>query len=165
MLPPSSALDFRVRKMHAQTSAKAEIILVEDREEDIAFTESVLKKANVFNKVHVLRKGSELMDFLARQGPFASEPGHAANVLILLSLALSDINAVDLLRKLKLDERTKSLPVVILTPSQQARGVMDCYKLGANACILKPMDLSKFVEAVSESRLGWLLVTGGGDKL
>ena len=146
--------------MHAQPDAKIEIILVEDRPEDVAFTVGVLKKANVFNKITVIDNASELMDFLRGHGRFARQEAISAESMILLSLSLIETPALDLLRKVKADERTKSLPVVMLASSHEERGVMESYKLGATACILKPFDLPKFVEAVAESRLGWLLVSG-----
>ncbi|MDB6038073.1 MAG: response regulator receiver protein, partial [Verrucomicrobiales bacterium] len=78
--------------------------------------------------------------------------------LILLDLNLPKIHGLDVLRKIKTDERTKSIPVIIMTASQEERGVMQSYKLGAQGCVVKPFELPKFVEAVSELRLSWLLI-------
>jgi two-component system response regulator len=138
---------------------KVEILLVEDNAADVTHILNTLKKANLCNRVHVLREGAQVLDFLFRTGSFAGQPPLPAEVLILLSLNLRDVHGLDILRKIKGDERTRSLPVIIFTSSQEERGVMESYKLGANACIVKPMDLSKLVEAVSELRLGWLLIS------
>jgi two-component system response regulator len=136
-----------------------EILLVEDVEADIAVTLNTLKKINVRNEVHILRDGKSLLDFLFRTGAAATLPPLASETLILLSLTLSDTHGLDVLRKIKGDERTRSMPVIMMTSSQEERGVMQSYKLGANACIVKPLDLTKLIEAVSELRLGWLLVS------
>jgi two-component system response regulator len=140
------------------TPSKIEIILAEDNAADIASTLNTLKKANIGNQVHVIRAGKELLDFLFRTAANPGAPAPGGEILILLSLRLSDSHGLDILRKIKNDERTKTLPVIILTSSQEERGVMQSYKLGANAAIVKPLELAKLVEAVSELRLGWLLV-------
>lgn len=139
--------------------SKIEILLAEDNSADVTSTLNTLKKANICNRVHVVREGKQVLEFLFRTGNAADLPAPGSDLLILLSLKLSDAHGLDILRKIKNDERTKTLPVIILTSSQEERGVMQSYKLGANACIVKPLDLAKLVEAVSELRLGWLLVT------
>lgn len=139
-----------------------EFLLVEENPADITLTLNTLKKASVFNKIHVLREGSQVMDFIFSTGPFINQPPISPETLILLSLNLTGIHGLDLLRRIKSDQRTKSFPVIILTSSQEERGVMQSYKLGANACIVKPVDLPKFVEAVAELRLGWLLISPQG---
>jgi two-component system response regulator len=141
------------------SGTKVEILLVEDNPQDITRILNVLKKVNLGNRVHILREGAQIQDFLFRTGAFATLPALTGETVVLLSLNLRDINALDALRKIRADERTRSYPVIILTSSQEERGVMQSYKLGANACIVKPMELSKFVEAVSELRLGWVLVS------
>jgi two-component system response regulator len=137
---------------------KIDILLVEDNAEHIMSTLNALKKANVCNKIHVVRDAAEMFDFLFRTGAYAKQGPLSPDTLILLSLNLSGTHGLDLLRKIKADERTKSLPVIMMTSSQEERGVMQSYKLGASGCIVKPIDLPKFVEAVSELRLGWVLV-------
>jgi two-component system response regulator len=138
--------------------SRVEVLLVEENAADRALILNALKKAKVYNCIHALQQGSEALDFLFRTGAFAGEPPLPAEVLVLLSMNIRDIHALDVLRKIKTDERTRSYPVIILTASQEERGVMQSYKLGANACIVKPIDLSKLIEAISELRLGWLLV-------
>ena len=139
-------------------NGRIDILLVEDNPADTSLIVSTLKKANISNCTHVLANGAEILEFLLRQGPYRGQPPLPADVLVLLSLNLNGVPGLDVLRKLKSDERTRSLPVVVLTSSQEERGVMQGYKLGANACIVKPLELRKLIEAVAELRLGWLLM-------
>lgn len=138
---------------------RTDILLVEDNPSDTALILNVLKKANIVNRIHVLADGGEILEFLFRQGMYKEEPALPAETLILLSLKLKDVNGIEVLRKLKSDERSRAFPIIILTSSQEERGVMESYKLGANACIVKPMDIRNFIEAVAELHLGWLLVS------
>jgi two-component system response regulator len=139
--------------------AKVEILLIEDNAADVAFTLNTLKKANLCNNIHVLRRSSEAIDFVFRTGASANQPLLPPETLIMLSLNVAGTEGLDLLRRIKADQRTKSLPVIILTSSQEERGMMQSYTLGASGCIVKPVDLHKFVEAVAELRLGWLLMS------
>jgi two-component system response regulator len=137
---------------------QVEILLIEDNPDDVALTLGALKKGKVSNKVHVLKDGAEALDFIFGQGSYAHRREGEHVQLILLDLNLPKIHGLDVLRKIKTDERTKSIPVIIMTASQEERGVMQSYKLGAQGCVVKPFDFSKFVEAVSELRLSWLLI-------
>jgi two-component system, response regulator len=139
-------------------NGKIDILVIEDKAPDVALILSTLKKSNICNRTHVLNDGAQVLEFILRKGPYLNEPPLPQELLVLLSLNLSGIHGLDVLRKLKSDERTRSLPVIILTSSQEERGVMQGYKLGANACIVKPLDLRKLIEAVAELRLGWLLI-------
>jgi two-component system response regulator len=140
-------------------NSRIEIVLAEGNSAHASSTLNTLKKANVCNRVHVLTEGQQLLDFLFRIGTATDLPPGRTEFLILLSLNLADAHGLDVLRKIKSDARTKTLPIIILTSSQEERGVMQSYKLGANAAIVKPIDFGKFVEAVSELRLGWTLVS------
>jgi two-component system response regulator len=145
-------------KNGSSNCGKVDILLIEDSPEHITSTLNALKKANICNKVHVLKDPSEVVEFLSRSGGSSQQTPLSMETIVLLSLNLLKTSGLEVLRKLKGDERTKSLPVIMLSSSQEERGVMQSYKLGANGCIVKPVDLPKFVEAVSELRLGWLLV-------
>lgn len=145
-------------KNGSANAGKIDILLVEDSPGDTAQILNTLKKAHICNKVHVLREGGQVLEFLFRTGTYAGQSALPAETLILLSLNLQEANGLDVLRAIKSDERSKSLPVIILTSSQEQRGVMESYKIGANACIVKPLELSKFIESVAELRLGWLLI-------
>ena len=133
-------------------------MLVENNPVDAALALAALKKANISNRIHVIEDGNAVLDFVFGTGTHAGRPPLREETLILLSMNLSGVHGLDVLRKLKGDERSKGFPVIILTSSQEERGVMEGYKLGANGCIVKPLDLPKFIEAVSELRLGWLLI-------
>jgi CheY-like chemotaxis protein len=141
------------------TNGKTDILLVADHPGETALVLKVLNKAKVINRIHVLTEGREILNFLGRTGPYQDAPSLPAETLILLSLSLQTPSGIEVLRKLKSDERTRTLPVIMLAASQEDRGVMEGYKLGANACIVQPMDIAKFIEAVAELRLGWLLIS------
>ncbi|MDX1951276.1 MAG: response regulator [Verrucomicrobiota bacterium] len=136
---------------------RVSILLIEDNPDDITLTLNVFKKNNLLNKVHVLKDGVEALDFLFSTGVYADKPQNGPE-LILLDLNLPKMHGLDVLKKIKSDERTKNLPVVILTASQEERGVMQSYKLGAQGCIVKPFEFQKFLEAVTELRLAWVLI-------
>ena len=142
----------------AAKQQRVEILLIEDNPDDVSLTLGALKKGKVSNKVHVLKDGAEALDFIFGQGAYAHRREGEHVQLILLDLNLPKIHGLDVLRKIKMDERTKSIPVIIMTASQEERGVMQSYKLGAQGCVVKPFELAKFVEAVSELRLSWLLI-------
>ena len=143
----------------SNNGGKTDILLVEDNPADTTLILNVLRKANIINAVHVLVNGDEILEFLFRKGRYEGQPALPAETLILLSLKMKGGNGIDVVRKLKNDERSRTFPIVILSSSQEERGVMESYKLGANACIVKPIDLTKFIEAVAELRLGWLLIS------
>jgi two-component system response regulator len=139
-------------------NGRTEILLVDDNPE----AELILKafrKANIVNRVHVLGEGGEILEFLFRKGRYANEPALPREMLILLALNLRGMSGIDVLRKIKSDERSRNIPVILLAATQEERGVMESYKLGANACIVHPIDVPKIIEAVAELRLGWLLIT------
>lgn len=146
----------------SSNGGKVEILLIEEDQRDASATLATLKKANLFNKIDVLKNADEAADFIFRSGPFASLPPLIPETLVLLSLNLSGTHALDLLRRIKGDQRTREIPVIILTSSQEERGVMQGYTLGANGCIVKPLDLHKFIEVVSDLHLGWLLISPEG---
>ena len=147
--------------LHCRTlmtnGSKTDILLVVDNAKDTGMVLSVLKKAKVINRIHVLADGNDILEFLFRRGPYQDAGRLPAEMLILLSLNLSSPSGIEVLRKIKGDERSRAFPIILLASSQEDRGVMEGYKLGANACIVQPMDITKFIEAVAELRLGWLL--------
>ena len=142
-----------------QQSETVEILLIEDNPDDVTLTVNALKKGKVSNTIHVLKDGEQAMNFIF--DPARASRGDLLQ-LILLDLNLPKVHGLDILRKIKADERTKSIPVIILTASQEERGVMQSYKLGAQGCVVKPFEFSRFVEAVAELRLSWLLIDSEG---
>ena len=134
------------------------ILLVEDNANDEALTQRALKKANILNKVVVARDGALALDYLFAKGDFASrDPGEVPQV-VLLDLNLPKIGGLDVLRAIRADPRTKLLPVVVLTSSKQDRDLVEGYSLGANSYVVKPVDFSKFSEAVRQLGLYWLVL-------
>jgi two-component system response regulator len=133
-------------------------LLVEDNANDEALTQRALKKANIMNKVVVARDGALALDYLFAKGAFAErDPGEVPQV-VLLDLNLPKVGGLDVLRAIRADPRTKLLPVVVLTSSKQDRDLVEGYSLGANSYVVKPVDFSKFSEAVRQLGLYWLVL-------
>ena len=141
------------------TLEDAEILLVEDNPNDVELTLRALQKQNLASKVFVVKDGAEALDFIFAKGPFASRRriDHLPKV-VLLDLKLPKVDGVEVLRRIKGDQRTKHTPVVMLTSSQEDRDVIETYNLGVNSYIVKPVDFSDFVHAVSELGLYWGLL-------
>ncbi len=134
------------------------ILLVEDNPDDVELTLRALRVHNVQNEVAVVRDGAEALDYLFTTGAYASrEPGTMPTV-ILLDLKLPKIDGLEVLRRIRADERTELLPVVILTSSKEEQDVVNGYKLGANSYVQKPVDFTQFSEAVRQLGLYWLLL-------
>jgi two-component system, response regulator len=134
------------------------ILLVEDNPDDEALTLRALKKNNITNKIVVARDGVEALDFLFGTGIYAGRDTGSQPELILLDLKLPKIDGFEVLKKLREDERTKLLPVVILTSSREQQDIVNGYGLGANSYVRKPVDFQDFVDAVLQLGLYWLLL-------
>ncbi len=134
------------------------ILLVEDNPDDVELTLRSLRQHNVRNEVVVVRDGAEALDYLFATGAYASRDPGTMPTVILLDLKLPKIDGLDVLRRIRADERTELLPVVILTSSKEEQDVVDGYKLGANSYVVKPVDFAQFSEAVSQLGLYWLLL-------
>jgi two-component system, response regulator len=128
-----------------------EILLVEDNANDAELTLRALKQRNLANQVHLCRDGAEAVDF------FADGAGPVPKV-VLLDLKLPKIDGLEVLKRLKQDNRTKSIPVVVLTSSREEPDIERAYELGANSYIVKPVDFEAFARAVSDVGLYWLLL-------
>jgi CheY-like chemotaxis protein len=134
------------------------ILLVEDNPDDEVLTLRALKKSNILNEVVVARDGVEALDYLFATGAHAGRDTSVMPEVILLDLKLPKVDGLEVLRRLRADERTKLLPVVILTSSDEEQDVIDSYSLGANSYIRKPVDFAHFSEAVRQLGLYWLLL-------
>jgi CheY-like chemotaxis protein len=134
------------------------ILLVEDNPDDEALTLRALRKANVGNDVTVVRDGAEALDFLFGTGAHAGRDASLMPHVVLLDLKLPKIEGLEVLRRLRADERTKLLPVVILTSSDEEQDRIRGYALGANSYVRKPVDFSQFAEAVRQLGLYWLVL-------
>jgi CheY-like chemotaxis protein len=135
-----------------------EIILVEDKAEDVEMTLAALKERNLANKVHVLRDGAEALAYIMENVDCrAGQSEERRPKVILLDLKLPKIDGMEVLKKIRSDERTKAVPVVILTSSNEERDRMEGYKLGANSYVVKPVDFADFARAVTEIGCYWVL--------
>ncbi len=137
---------------------EVEILLVEDNPYDVELTLTALKENNLTNKVHVLNDGAEALEFIFATGAHAERNIKNIPKVILLDLKLPKVNGLEVLRRIKSDERTKKIPVVVLTSSQEERDVVGSYNLGVNSYIIKPVDFNKFIDAVAKLSLYWVLL-------
>jgi two-component system response regulator len=135
-----------------------DILLVEDNPNDVKLTLHAFKTANLANTVHVARDGVEALEFLF--GPEPAAAGKLAKMpkLILLDLKLPRLDGHEVLKRLKGDPRTRSIPVVVLTSSAEERDVMRTYQVGGNSYIIKPVDFKQFTEAVRDLGKYWLVI-------
>lgn len=140
------------------TIEDVEILLVEDNPNDVELTLRALQKQNLASKVFVVKDGAEALDFVFATGPFAHRKIENRPKVILLDLKLPKVDGIEVLRRIKSDDRTKHTPVVMLTSSQEDRDVLDTYNLGVNSYIVKPVDFNNFVHAVSELGIYWGLL-------
>jgi len=135
------------------------ILLVEDNPDDEALTRRALAKNNIQNEVRVARDGAEALELLFGTGGQGGQGSHAiAPELVLLDLKLPKVDGLEVLRRIRADERTRLLPVVILTSSREERDLVSGYGLGANSYIRKPVDFGQFVEAVRQLGLYWFVL-------
>ncbi len=134
------------------------ILLVEDNPDDEALTLRALKKNHVLNEVVVVRNGLEALDYLFATGAYADRDRRVIPQLILLDLKLPKMDGLEVLRRIRADDRTRLLPVVILTSSDEERDVIAGYKLGANSYVRKPVEFTQFAEAVRQLKLYWLVL-------
>lgn len=134
------------------------ILLVEDNPDDELLTLRAFKKNNISNAIVVARDGVEALEYLFGNGDGAGREAQVLPELILLDLKLPKVDGLQVLRRIRADERTRLLPVVILTSSNEERDMIDGYSLGANSYIRKPVDFEQFVDAVRQLGLYWLVL-------
>ena len=137
---------------------EVEILYVEDNPNDAELTIRALKKHNLANKLIHVMDGEEALDFIFAQGKFSERTVENGPKVILLDLKLPKVDGLEVLRKIRMDERTKKFPVVIMTSSKEEQDIVRSYELGVNSYIVKPMDLDKFTKAVADLGLYWLLL-------
>ena len=134
------------------------ILLVEDNPDDELLAIRALEKNNIMNEVVVARDGAEALDYLFGAGAHAGRDMSVMPQIILLDLKLPKIDGLEVLRRLRNDERTKLLPVVVLTSSKEERDLTESYSLGANSYIRKPVNFAQFTEAIRQLGLYWLVL-------
>jgi len=135
-----------------------EILLVEDNPNDVELTLHALKKNNLTNRVYVVRDGAEALEYLFSSGAYAGRDLNQTPKVILLDLKLPKVDGMEVLRRVKADASTRSIPVVVLTSSREERDIVESYQLGVNSYIAKPVDFEQFTEAVRQLGLYWLLL-------
>ena len=134
------------------------ILLVEDNPDDEALTLRALKKNNIRNEVVVARNGAEALDYLFGNGAHAGRDVSIGPAVTLLDLKLPKVDGLEVLRRIRADDRTKLLAVVILTSSKEEQDLIQGYSLGANSYIRKPVDFTQFSEAIRQLGLYWLVL-------
>ena len=134
------------------------IVLVEDNANDEELTLRAFRKSNIVNRVVVVRDGAEALDYFFCRGVHANRLSSEIVQLVLLDLKLPKIGGLDVLRALRADERTRLIPIVILTSSAEDQDLLRGYGLGANSYVRKPVDFGQFVESVRQLGLYWLVI-------
>ena len=139
-------------------NSEVEILLVEDNFSDAELTIRALKKNNIANKITHLKDGAEALDFLFGEGTYAGRDMNNRPKAVLLDLKMPKVNGIEVLRRVKSDERTRSIPVIVLTSSKEDPDIKSCYDLGVNSYIVKPVGFENFVKAIGELGLYWLVL-------
>jgi CheY-like chemotaxis protein len=136
----------------------SEILLVEDNPSDAELTLHALRKNKLANRIHLARDGEEALNFLFCRGPYADRRFESPPYLVLLDLKLPKVGGLEVLKEVKADARTRSIPIIVLTSSNEERDLVKSYKLGVNSYIQKPVNFAEFQDVVRQLGLYWLLV-------
>ncbi|HTX22484.1 MAG TPA: response regulator [Candidatus Aquilonibacter sp.] len=135
-----------------------EILIVEDTPQDLELALRALKKANLANHIQVARDGAEALEFIFCEGAHAGRKMENGPKVILLDLKLPKVDGLEVLQRIKSNPHTKTIPVVVLTSSKEQRDIVDSYRLGVNSYIVKPVNFERFVAAVQDLGMYWLLL-------
>ena len=138
--------------------SEVEILLVEDNPSDAELALRALKKHNLANSIHLVKDGAEALEFIFATGAYSGRNMVNKPKVIFLDLKLPKVDGLEVLRKVKSDERTKTIPIVVLTSSHEERDVVESYKFSVNSYIVKPVDFDKFIQAVSHLGMYWMLL-------
>ena len=134
------------------------ILLVEDNPDDVELTLRALKQYNIRNEIAVVRDGAEALDYLFATGAYSDRDTSVMPAVIILDLKLPKVDGLTVLERMRADERTKLVPVVILTSSKEEQDMIKGYRLGANSYVRKPVDFAQFIEAARQLGLYWLVI-------
>jgi two-component system, response regulator len=135
-----------------------EVLLVEDSPNDVELTLHALKRYRLANRIQVVRDGAEALEFLFAVGAYAHRKDADSPKVVLLDLKLPLVDGIEVLRAIRADPRTRTIPVVVLTSSREERDLTQTYGLGANSYIVKPVDFQQFTEAVRQLGMYWVLL-------
>lgn len=138
--------------------SKKHILLVEDNPDDEALALRALKKSNVANEISIARDGVEALEYIFCEGEYRERDIHQLPVVILLDLKLPKVDGLEVLKRIKEHERTRRIPVVVMTSSSEEHDIVSSYDFGANSYIRKPVDFNQFTEAVAQLGLYWLVM-------
>jgi CheY-like chemotaxis protein len=139
-------------------SSSVDILLVEDNPADAELALHAFRKHKLTNKIHLVRDGAEALEFIFRTGAYANRGPADQPKVILLDIKLPKVDGLEVLRRIKGDANTKSIPVVMLTSSREERDIIEGYRLGVNSYIVKPVDFDQFTNTVRELGMYWLLL-------
>ena len=139
------------------TSDKFDIVLVEDNSDDAELTLRALRKTGIASSIIHLRDGEEALDFLFCKGAWSGRDAGHLPKLILLDLKMPKVDGIEVLRRVKSDARTRGIPVVLLSSSNEERDIARSYQLGVNSYVVKPVEFESYLKAVSDTGLYWLL--------
>ena len=137
---------------------KRTILLVEDNPDDVELTLRAFSQYNVSNEISVVRDGVEALDYLFATGPYAEHDASDTPAVVILDLKLPKVDGLEVLQRMRADERTKLIPVVVLTSSKEEQDMVNSYRLGANSYVQKPVDFTEFIEAARQLGLYWLVI-------
>lgn len=135
-----------------------DVLLVEDNPEDQELTLRAFKKHNLSNNVFVVEDGAEALEFIFAKGQYQDRSNSNYPKVILLDLKLPKVSGLDVLKKIKSDESTKHIPIVVLTSSKEEKDIIESYRLGVNSYIVKPVLFEKFLKSIQDIGLYWLLI-------
>ncbi len=135
-----------------------EILYIEDNPSDIELTLRALKKHNVANSIQIIKDGEEALEYIFATGRYADRDVKEKPKVILLDLKLPKVGGLEILKRLKADENTRAIPVVVLTSSREEKDMIESYNYGVNSYVVKPINFDSFSEAVSALGLYWLLI-------
>lgn len=137
---------------------EVEILLVEDNPQDAEMAIRALKKNNLANHLIHVKDGEEALDFIFTRGAFSDRKGKSNPKVILLDLKLPKVGGLEILKEVKSNPNTKTIPVVVLTSSKEENDMVESYKLGVNSYIVKPVDFDKFINCIKDLGMYWLVV-------
>lgn len=140
-----------------ESMKQVEILLVEDTPADAEMTLRALSRKNLANKVHWVKDGEEALEFMFRTGAYAARDPASTPKLVMLDIKMPKVDGIEVLRRLKADAATRTIPVVVMTSSNEERDVMESYRLGVNSYIVKPVQFDAFMETVAKIGMYWVL--------